>query len=305
MKIYPNATRNKTTISKVKYISNYLHKIYNLENITESHRKYYINKDNNNQNESSNETIPFKRKGLRKRSLSSDCLRAQQIISIKDINEWFTNICTSNENKLKQQNNSSTQNVYEYMNNYSYREYLSNLLIQDNDALEYDEDIRNTHIKMLTYNCLTELSKVIQKALEEIKGKYFNIKIAKRFILTLFRYCALSKKESHYIFLYELIDINKVYILTNSVFWKEWFEEEYSKYALTNENKYKVVCGLLIGLSEFMFKLQLEQMFIKNLIIDRLGKEYISEDMEEEFEDMFYDKEEDIQIEIKKKKKGK
>jgi hypothetical protein len=54
-----------------------------------------------------------------------------------------------------------------------------------------------------------------------------------------------------------------------------------------------------------MFKLQLEQMFIKNLIIDRLGKEYVSEDMEEEFEDMFYDKEEDIQIEIKKKKKGK
>ena len=300
MKIYPNSTSNKT-LSKAKYISNYLHKIYNVENICESHRKYYINKDN--QNEPLN---PFHCKGLRRRSLSSDCLRTQQFSDTKDINEWFTNICTSCEDKLKQQSNSSTKNICEYMNNYSYREHLANLLIQENDALEYDKDARNAHIKMLTHTCLSELGKVIQRALEEIKGKYLNIKYAKRFILALFRYCALSKKDNQNVFLYELIDINKVYVLTNNVFWKEWFEEEYLKYKLDNDNKLKVVFGLLHGLSEFMFKLQIDQMFIKNLIIDRLGKEYVGEEMEKEFEDVFNDTKEDIQNEIiKKKKKGK
>lgn len=264
--IFQSLQKDKVDKDDPFYIIDDKSLVYHFDSIKDKYRRYFFGLIDKKAKEE--EIKP--RKMRRKRSISSNALISSTFQDdIKDITEWFTNLCTA-EIKNRRFKIIDVSSLMKVRTN---REFFSNLIVQG-DTLD------ESH-KMINAASFSELLKAIKYSLLSLEENEFQN--GKSLTLALFRYFTIYKKEIKYLY-EDYIKKNLPYKMWgNENFWMEWYTEDVVNEEQFDESK-NVVSGenslsyrLAIRLLEIMFSLGVEQDVIKNVALN-IGEKYLDID---------------------------
>ena len=159
------------------------------------------------------------------------------ILNTKDINiinEWFNIICSSDKKKLK--NNETNNLIKIILNNQKNLVYFCDLIFQD--YIPLFKSVNSNFKKILIYECLNELYKVIIKILPLLKSN--NNFICKQLTLSLFIYGYFNQKTKKNKFIISKINefCNSSIVLKDKIcplwgeinFWNFWLKNDLETY---------------------------------------------------------------------------
>ena len=225
-----------------------------------------------------------------------------KFIQIKEkINLWVMNVYLNSTKKNLMNNNID---INEELRNGRNRKYFANLISQNYRTLF---DIRENNQNFLNNESFMELLLKIKIVLNFMT--YEEFETCKLITLSCFKYFTILEEHKHIRF-YLFNKYNDLYtpckLWLNNIFWKTWFDEDISyiekKLNISDENDYNLDLNksndednelyefneennnmsiqykLLIKINDVMNSLKLGDEFIKKVIFDDLGSNYLTEE---------------------------
>ena len=225
-----------------------------------------------------------------------------KFIQIKEkINLWVTNIYLNSTKKNLMNNNID---INEELRNERNRKYFAKLISQNYRTLL---DIRENNQNFLNNESFMELLLKIKIILNFMT--YEEFETCKLITLSCFKYFTILEEHKHTRF-YLFNKYNDLYtpcnLWLNNIFWKTWYDEDIyyieKKLNISNENDYNLDLNksndednelfefneennnisiqykLLIKINDVMNSLKLGDEFIKKVIFDDLGSNYLTEE---------------------------
>lgn len=257
--------QNEIEKKKNSYSSFKSKKEFAFSAIIDYQRRYIINNENQ---------LNGKGGCLRKKSMSSGDILKSSSEDIKAITEWFTEICTAES----QNRRFKLIDISELMKIPSNREYIATLIVQG-------EVINDQNKKILNTSNLAELTKIIRNALIHMTSHEYYI--AHLLTLSFFKYYTIVNGKEFYM----LDEYDKKYSKKTEIsiwnefeFWNNWLTMDI-KNELANRSEVETFdsdksqilrSNLILGIMNYMIKLNIHTERIKTIIIDNIAPKHIS-----------------------------
>ena len=281
---FPNSLRNYVNNGeKGKALSDFSssseEENHNKEQINTNNNKN-INVNSNNKNDLSNKKIYDNNK------------------DINYINEWFNVICSADKKKLKTYESSNIIKLL--LNKRENLVYFIDLIFQD--YIPYYKYINSNLKKILTYDCLNELSKVILKILPSLKRSDYLI--CKQLTLSFFIYGYYNQKVKNIRYIISRVSqlfhssialLSKVCPLWGEVgFWNFWLLDDLETNKNNNyfinlklkeldesdeidSNNDNIEFEILLNICEILILLGKNKNFIKKCIFEKIAPNYLTQ----------------------------
>ena len=293
-------------IIKTQNVPDYIlpsYKRYELYAINEDYKRYFPNSLRYNNNNSEKEIVlspEFSSEEEENPKIdvnNNSNKKVNNNINNKDINiinEWFNIICSSDKKKLK--NNDTNILIKILLSNRKNLSYFCDLIFQD--YIPLFEFINSNFKKILIYECLNELYKVIMKILPILKKTKIDKMICKQLTLSLFIYGYFNQKIKKHKFLISKISEfchtsivlkDKICPLWNEIeFWVFWISNDLDTYknnkffinrdsdenVKESEDNYEY--EFFLDVCKIMILLGKNRIFIKNCIFDFIAPKYLT-----------------------------
>ena len=291
-------------IIKTQNIPDYIlpsYKRYEFYLINEDYKRYFPNSIRYHNNSLENEIVlssdfssedEENPKNELKQNINEKINKNMNDKEINIINEWFSIICSSDKKKLK--NNETNSLIKLLLNNRKNLIYFCDLIFQDYITLF--KFINSNFKKILIYECLNELYKVIMKILPILKKTKNDKLICKQLTLSLFIYGYFNQKQKRPKYIISKIAdfCNTSIVLKDKIcplwnetdFWDFWISNDFDTYknnkiiinkdSEEKENGENYEYEYFVDVCKIMILLGKNKIFIKNSIFDCLAPKYLT-----------------------------